>query len=208
MWILRRAVTAGVLSGDAAGFGGGRRAGIGTTAGALLGGALFVAQQPPTLDPGVLVNGFIQVFVVSTAETLVCWSVIGATVESALRRRTIPLARAWAALAASVSFGLYHFAHSPPFNSVRMVLLLTVVGLITSVFFFTVRSVYGTILLHNFLALTGVLDALARVGRLAALQQAGPPLIATAVGALVLLLILHRAWLHPATAQPAPILIR
>jgi hypothetical protein len=208
MWILRRAVTAGVLSGDAAGFRGGRRAGIGTTAGALLGGALFVAQQPPTLDPGVLVNGFSQVFVVSTAETLVCWSVIGATVEAALRRRTIPLAGAWAALAASVSFGLYHFAHSPPFNSVRMVLLLTAVGLITSVFFFTVRSVYGTILLHNFLALTGVLDALARVGRLAALQQAGPPLIATAVGALVLLLILHRAWLHPATAQPTPILIR
>lgn len=202
MWILRMAVTAGALSRYRTGFGGGRRARIGVLAGLLLGGTLFVAQQPPTFDPTVLVNGFSQVLVVSIAEILVCWAVVGASVETRLRRRNVPQPRMWAAIAASALFGLYHLAHSPPFNSVRMVLLLAVVGLLTSAFFFTVRSVYGTILLHNFLALFGVLDALAREGQLAGLQQAVVPLIATAAGTLALLLTLHRAWLHPATALP------
>jgi len=197
MWILRRAVTAGMLSTHQTGFGSDRRAAVGVGVGLLLGAALFVAQQPPTLDPVVLINGFSQVVVVSTAETLVCWAVVGASLETALRLRSVPLPQIWAAIAASALFGLYHFAHSPPFNSLRMVLLLSVVGLITSAFFFTVRSVYGTILLHNFLGLFGVLDALARQGHLAGLQQAAASLIATAVGTLLLLAMLHRAWLHP-----------
>lgn len=202
LWILRRAVTAAAMSAYRTGFAGGRRARIGVLAGVLLGATVFVAQRPPTADPTVLVNGFSQVLVVSIAETLVCWAVVGASLESRLRRRNLPLPRMWAAITASALFGLYHLAHSPPFNTVRMVLLLTVVGLFTSAFFFTVRSVYGTIVLHNFLGLFGVLDALARGGRLAGLQRPAVALIATAGGTLVLLLILHRAWLHPAAALP------
>lgn len=202
MWILRAAVSTGALSTYGTGFGSGRRAWVGVLVGTLLGATLFVAQRPPTLDPTVLLNGFSQVLVVSIAEILVCWAVVGASLETTLWRRNVPLPRMWAAITASSLFGLYHLAHSPPFNSVRMVLLLTVVGLFTSAFFFTIRSVYGTILLHNFLGLFGVLDALARGGRVAGLQQAAIALVATAVGTLALLLILHRAWLYPASAPP------
>jgi hypothetical protein len=42
---------------------------------------------------------------------------------------------------------------------------LTLVGLVTSVFFVG-RDVYGTIVFHNFLALFGVLRALAETGAL------------------------------------------
>jgi len=48
-----------------------------------------------------------------------------------------------AAIAASVAFGLYHFAHSPPFDTWRMVGLLTVVGFATGAFFFVSRDVRG-----------------------------------------------------------------
>lgn len=33
-----------------------------------------------------------------------------------------------AAIVASVLFGVYHFAHSPPFNTVDLVVLLTAIG--------------------------------------------------------------------------------
>ncbi|HEX6252556.1 MAG TPA: hypothetical protein VFZ56_14130 [Gemmatimonadaceae bacterium] len=196
MWILRRAVVSAALGEYSTGFGGGQRAWIGTAAGAALGTALFVAQQPPTLGGTVVLNAFSQVLVVSIAEVLVCWAVVGASLETSLRRRNVPLPRLWAAIAASALFGIYHLAHSPPFNSLRMVLLLTMVGLITSAFFFTVRSAYGTIFLHNFLGLFGVLEALARRGRLESLQRPNVALLVTAAGALGLLLMLHRAWLH------------
>jgi transposase len=92
----------------------------------------------------VLVNAFAQVLVVSVAEVIVCWALVGAAVESWLRPHT-QLAWLPAAIAASVLFGLYHFAHSPPFDTIPMVSLLTGVGMVTSAFFFLSRDVYATI---------------------------------------------------------------
>lgn len=121
-----------------------------------------------------------------------------AVLEATLGERNIPLPRVWAGTAAAVLFGLYHVAHSPPFNSLRMVLLLSVVGLLTSALFFISRSVYGTIMLHNFLGPFGVIDALALGGRLGGLERPALPLIATATAAILVMAILHRAWLVPA----------
>ena len=59
---------------------------------------------------------------------------------------------------AAILFGAYHIAHSPPFNTVSLILLLTVIGAITAVYFFLVREVYSTIVFHNFLALIGVIQ--------------------------------------------------
>jgi hypothetical protein len=202
LWLLRQLIRTGVLIERTAGFGDKRRTLAGIVAGVAIGAGVFAAQGPQSLDPVVLLNGFSQVLVVSAAEVLVCWVIVGGVLEATLGERNVPLPRVWAGAAAAVLFGLYHVAHSPPFNSVRMVLLLSVVGLLTSAFFFLSRSVYGTILLHNFLALFGVIDALARGGRLGALERPVLPLIATATAAILVMATLHRAWLAPARRRP------
>ena len=96
---------------------------------------------------------------------------------------------AWlpAALAASVLFGLYHFAHSSPFSTIPMVALLTGVGFVTSAFFFLSRDIYATIVLHNFLGVFGVVQALAASGRLETLNSLQPTLIGMAAATAVVL---------------------
>ena len=130
VYVLRRLFRKGVLSPQRSGFSAPRRTLLAVGAATVLGSVVYAAQGPPTLDPVVLVNVYAQVLAVSVAEVLVCWSVIGGTVE-ALTRRFRRRGTLVAALAAAVLFGAYHFAHSPPFNTVGAVVLLSVVGLVT-----------------------------------------------------------------------------
>lgn len=74
---------------------------------------------------------------VSVAELLVCRSVVGTVSEVLLQGRGRGAPVVLAAIVASVFFDVYHFAHSPPFNTVGLVLLLTAVGLVTSLYFFS-----------------------------------------------------------------------
>jgi hypothetical protein len=104
---------------------------------------------------------------------------VGIAVEAAFPRRTLA-ATAVAALVASGLFGLYHFAHSPPFDTWPMVGLLSIVGLATGAFFFVSRDLLGTVLFHNFLGTFGVVQALAGAGAVATLEQWQPPLLFTA----------------------------
>lgn len=157
--------------------------------GLTVGFVAFVLQQPVTLAPTVIGNAFAQVWVVSVAEVLVCWVVLGKAVETSMiaaQSRLSPILAAW--IVSAVAFGAYHFAHSAPFNTVPMVGFLSVVGLVTGAFFFGIGELYGTILFHNFLALKGVTDTLAEGGRLEHFGTLQLPLIATALivtGALV-----------------------
>lgn len=201
-WILRRLIGNGTLTLLSTGLTAGLRAIAGVILGLVIGAALFLAQQPPSLAGPVVLNAFSQVLVVSTAEVLVCWSVAGAAIEAILRERRVPAPQAWAGAAASGLFGLYHFAHSPPFNTPRMVILLSAVGLITSVFFFIARSAHGTILLHNFLGLIGILDAMAGAEQLRVFERLALPLVMTAVATIALLVILQRNWLLPLRSRP------
>jgi hypothetical protein len=77
-----------------------------------------------------------------------------------------------------------------------MVALLTVVGLATSAFFFISRDVYATILFHNFLALFGVVRALAASGELDAFAAVQPPLLMTALAAVAVLALSDRLLLR------------
>jgi hypothetical protein len=108
-------------------------------------------------------NAHAQALVVSVAEVLVCWAVVGSVSESLLQDRGRWVSAILAAVIASVLFGVYHFAHCPPFNTVGSVVLLTVIGLVTSAFFVS-RDVYGTIAFHNFLGIFGVIRALKASG--------------------------------------------
>ncbi|HVL57905.1 MAG TPA: hypothetical protein VM491_15530 [Burkholderiaceae bacterium] len=77
------------------------------------------------MNPVVIINAFSQVFVVSAAEVVVCWAVVGVATEASLSSRSRTFALVGAAIVASVLFGLYHYAHSAPFNTFPMVALLS-----------------------------------------------------------------------------------
>ena len=182
-------VRAGALSAGSAGLGPARRTVAAVAAGLGSGFGLYALLNPPTMNPVVMLNAFSQVFVVSAAEVVVCWAVVGASAEAVLGKgwaRTM-----LAGLAAAVLFGLYHFAHSPPFNTWGMVGLLTLVGLGTGAFFFLSRDVLGTALFHNFLGMLGVLQALAEADALSTLERIQPTLLGTAALGVATLLALQ-----------------
>lgn len=158
-----------------------RRTALAVAAGLLLGGAAYVLQGAPSRDPVVVLNAFAQVFVVSTAEILVCWSLLATTVRGALRPWGRALSAVGASVVASALFAVYHFAHSPPFNTLPMVALLAVVGLVTSTFFFASRDLAGTIVFHNFLGVFGVVQALVRANALQSMTTLQAPLLFTAM---------------------------
>jgi hypothetical protein len=199
--VLRRLIARGVLTARQAGFRNLRRTLFTALVGLGLGLASYWIPHPLASRPMAVLNVFAQVWPVSSAEVLVCWAVAGSLVHAVWPG---PARTLVAAVAASVLFGLYHVAHSPPFNTPRMVVLLTAVGMATSLFFFLVRDVYGTIAFHTGLALIGVMGALDRSGELSAFDRPIAPLWAMALGALVLLVVLHRAWLRSDAESRAP----
>lgn len=178
-----------ILSKRDAGFGHAAASPIWLAIAAGVGFALYALQGAPSWHPVVLTNVFAQVLVVSAAEVIVCWAVMGSSVEAWLRPRGRTVSLVSAALVASILFGVYHFAHSAPFNTLGMVVLLTAVGLLTSMFFFISRDVYATILFHNFLGLFGVTRVLAEFGQLHSLERLQPPLLGMAVLTIVVLAV-------------------
>jgi hypothetical protein len=130
------------------------------------------------------------------AEVLVCWAVVGSVAEFLLRSRGRWVSTILAAIIASVLFGVYHFAHSPPFNTMGFVVLLTAIGLVTSVFFVVSRDVYGTIAFHNFLGIFGVLRALDASGNVTSLERPVVPLLVMAVVAIATLIVAHSRLLN------------
>jgi hypothetical protein len=196
MAVLRVLIGWRSLKMPAAGFGRSGPSAARTMIGLALGLALYVLQGAPSLDPIVVANAFAQVLVVSAAEVVVCWAVVGAVMEAGLRSRGRLVAIVGAALVASTLFGLYHFAHSAPFNTPGMVVLLSVVGLVTSAFFFIVRDVYATIAFHNFLGTFGVVQALAASGQLGAFAALQPPLLIMAAATIGVLWLSDRTLLR------------
>ena len=194
-WLHRQ----GLIRLNAAGFRGLRHSLGSAGAGLALGGIIYALQPSPIWQPGVLINGFAQVLVVSIAEVLVCWAAVGALSEQLLLRWFgSRVAYTGTAVIASVLFGLYHLAHSPPFNTLDMVLLLTAVGLGTSVFFLATRNVYGTIAFHNMLGLYGVTQSLATTAeRLEAFESPQPSLLLMATGTVLLLALTDVFVLRP-----------
>lgn len=163
-----------------------------------IGFVLFALQQPSTTDPVVVMNVFAQVLPVSIAEVIVCWVVVGGSVAALLRHRgwNTYIAHGFALVVSSILFGVYHFAHSPPFNSVEMVGLLTIVGVGTGLVYFVGRSFYGTLAFHNVMALTGIVSSLASTDQIGSYQQPLPPLLATALIAVLIVIGMERLFVQ------------
>lgn len=161
LWLIRRHLRAGWGTPRDYGFSPPRRW-TSIAAGAAIGYGLFRLSHPQPIQPVVLLNAFAQVWVVTAAEVTVCWALAGATLRLVFSERAGFFASAGVA---SLLFGLYHFAHSPPFNEIRMIAFLTAVGLATSLFWLVSRDILGTAVFHNFFGVTGVLAALEAGGR-------------------------------------------
>jgi hypothetical protein len=189
--VIRYLSKAGEISARQAGFWGLRHAAVAVAVGVVLGFAVYVVQGAPSLNLVVVLNAYAQVLVVSVAEVLVCWVVVGSVAESLLRDRGRWVSVISAAIIASILFGVYHFAHSPPLDTIGFVILLTVVGLVTSGYFFVFRDVYGTIAFHNFLGIFGVIQALDASGNLASFERPVVPLLVMAVVAIAVLILAH-----------------
>ena len=186
--VIRFLSRAGTLSAEQAGFRGLGHAVIAVAIGVVLGFAFYALQGAPSWNPMVLINAYSQVLVGSIAEILVCWAVIGSVSQALLQDRGRWISVILAAIIASVFFGVYHFGHSPPFNTVPLVAFLSIIGLVTSAFFFVSRDVYGTIVFHNFLGILGVIRALDASGNLSAFEHPIAPLWIMAVIAVALLI--------------------
>src|SRR5215207_1557125 len=97
--------------------------------------ALFMLQNPRTTEPIVVFNAFMQVLPVSIAEVMVCWVLIDSSFESLAKNinKGRIVSFIVGANAASVLFGVYHYAHSPSFNQTSMVLFLMLPSVATGV---------------------------------------------------------------------------
>ena len=188
-WVLRSSLISGFVSPEQIGF----RSFCHTLTAAVIAGAtgfsLFMVQNPPSLNTIVIMNVFAQVLTVSVAEVVICWAVIGAGFESLTRSKGKVISLLAGIFAASISFGIYHFAHSPPFNQINMVLLLTIISFATGIVYFIGRDIYAAIIFHNTLALFGVMQALEKSGNLISYSQPVYPLIAMALVSMIILVI-------------------
>ena len=191
LWVVREFVAGGFTTRDRLGFHSLPRTLAAVLVAGVLGFGAYALQGPASMDPMVVTNAFAQVLNVSTAEIVVCWVVVGGSVEALLRGRgwNRRSAVAVALLTSSVLFGGYHLAHSPPFDTPSMILVLTGVGLATGLVYFAGGGVYGALLFHNFMALFGVTRALAGSGQLAAYGEPVVPLLATAAVSLLVLVV-------------------
>jgi hypothetical protein len=162
---------------------------LSAAAGFLLGLLLLAIQRPVTWNFTVLLNVYAQTLVVSMAEVLVCWAVLGSAIKFGTASLGTVSATVVGLLVASIAFGAYHFAHTAPFNTPHVVLGLSVVGLATGLFFVVSGDIYGTIIFHNFLAVKGVTGSLGKQGLLDQYRRPQPALLATAVVAVALLII-------------------
>jgi hypothetical protein len=163
-----------------------------------LGFGLFLLMGPASTKLLVLLNGFAQALQTSIAEVLVCWVIIGGSVEGLARPKGRIVAILLALVAANVLFGIYHFGHSAPFNQLSTVLFLMLPGLVTSLVYFLGRDIYAAILIQNYLGMIGVMRSI----DLTYFNQPLYPLYVLTLLSILALVAVHWLMVHP-TLQPS-----
>jgi membrane protease YdiL (CAAX protease family) len=185
IWLLKPSISSGFLTIRQLGFQSIKRILIVVTIAGVIGFVLFVVQRPVTFDPVVVLNIFAQTLPGSIAEVIVCWAAIGTTFESVARNKGRIISIIFGAAIATILFGVYHFAHSPPFNEPGTVLFLMYPGILTSLVYFIGRDIYAAIIFHNFQALFGVLMNI----NVASFTQPAYPILILAIASMLALVI-------------------
>jgi hypothetical protein len=155
-YMLRRGVGWGLFSREEIGFRCGLCILIAVALAIATGIFIYLLSGAVVFDIMLFLGYLLHVFPTSVAEVLVCWAMIGATTQAILARRGQILSLIGGIAAATFFFGIYHFAHSAPFNTIEMVLFLMLPGLATSIFYFAIKDIYATIIFQTFLGMIGV----------------------------------------------------
>jgi membrane protease YdiL (CAAX protease family) len=184
--VVHHAITRKIVFLKSAGFQPFKRTLIAVVFSFILGIVVLILQHPASLDPIVLLNVYAQVFTVTIAEIAVCWVVVGSITEGVLSTKGKVIALLGGILLSSILFGVYHFAHSPPFNQPTMVAFLSIIGLVTSLVYFIGRDLYATMVFHNFFGVIGVMQSLSASGLLGAYSQPLFPVIGMAIVSFVI----------------------
>lgn len=209
MYLLKRSIKSRFSSLNQLGFRSLKRTLLMVTIAVIIGLLLFMVQQPSSLNPIIIMNIFAQTLPTSIAEVVICWVLIGVSFESFLlaKKRSIHIDKGnriiyiiLVSVTATFFFGLYHFAHSEPFNQLRMVLFLMLPGLLTSAFYFGVRDLYATIIFHNFQAMYGVMGGMNTIG---SLLQASYPIITLSIISILVLVTLDLFIIRRANKVPS-----
>lgn len=130
---------------------------------------------------------------VSIAEVIVCWVIVGASVEALTYNRLgKKTSLILGLLISTVVFGLYHFAHSAPFNQPQVVFFLVLPGILTGIVYFLGRNLFATIVFHNFQALFGVLASVPLLQML----QIYIPIVLLAGVSIVVMIIMNKVVLR------------
>lgn len=196
---IRAVIGTGITTPERLGFRSARRTAIAVAIAAICGSALYLQGTPPELQrPLVVLNSFKNLLATSTAEVLICWVLIGGAVEGLLRPRGRVLAVVAAIVAAELFFGIYHYAHSEPFNQTWMVLFLLIPGFVTSLVYFLGRDLYATVLTQNFLAMIG----LGRNSNTAFLEEVHIPLYLIGLAGLIALVAADLLIIRRGAARP------
>lgn len=143
VWAIRRLVNSGFVTLTQDGFRSAGRTLIAVVTAVIIGalyGSLLLPASVPLL---VIVNGYVQVLPVTIAEIVVCWALVGTAFESLLKPKSRAASLLVGVAGATLFFSVYHIGHSPPFNQVGMMLFLLAPGIVTSLFYFISRDVYG-----------------------------------------------------------------
>jgi hypothetical protein len=197
-WALRWMIDQAAITAEQVGFRAPRRALVAAAIGIALGLGVFLLQRPRSVEPLVILNVFAQVLPTSVAEVSVCWAAVGAAAESTARAWGRAVSLAVGIAAAAVLFGVYHFAHSAPFNQPGVVVFLTLVGLGTGLVYVLGRDIYATIIIHNFLGMVGIIGSV----ELAAFRQPLYPLYILALVALLVLMGAHAVLIRRELTAP------
>jgi hypothetical protein len=144
IWLLRPSISQRFVTSKQLGFQSPlKRVLIAVVIAGLIGFVLFVIQKPASLNPIVMLNVFSQTLPGSIAEVVICWVLVGTAFESIYfkckSKKVISIILA--ATASIILFGIYHFAHSPPFNQPNMVLFVMYPGVLTSIVYFVGRDI-------------------------------------------------------------------
>lgn len=153
----------------------------------LIGFALFVIQKPASLNAIAILNVLSQTLPGSIAEVVICWAVVGTAFESIFLRQKPKkiISIIVGATVSTILFGIYHFAHSPPFNQPNMVLFIMYPAVLTSIVYFIGRDIYAAVVFHNFQALLGVMNNV----NVESLLHLAYPVIIIAIASIALLVI-------------------
>ena len=198
LWVARKGIRLQITTKESTGFRTIGRTIVAVIIGFILGLIFFLAQNPASLDPIILLNLYAQVFTGTVAEIAVCWVVIGASFEGFTRKHGRVVSIIVGIIVASILFGVYHIGHSPPFNQPMTIAFLSLIGVLTSLVYFIGRDVYATIAFHNFLGVYGVMQALSAAGALASYQTPRIPLIGFALVSLIVFILMDALYVRKA----------